>query len=99
MRKNGWLKHFPISTQVNFRDDERNQRTIMEVTTGDQPGLLAKIAAALVKNGIRLQNAKIATFGERAEDIFFITDRELQPITDQARRGKLKDTIVEMLGQ
>ena len=71
----------------------------MEVTTRDQPGLLAKIAAALVKNGIRLQNAKVATFGERAEDIFFITDRALHPITDEGKQAKLKDTIVEMLGQ
>jgi len=93
------LKHFPIPTQVSFHDDERNQRTIMEVTTRDQPGLLAKIAAALVKNNIRLQNAKVATFGERAEDIFFITDKELQPITDRSRQEMLRETIVEMLDQ
>ena len=93
------LKHFPLPTHVSFREDERNERTIMEVTTRDQPGLLAKIAAALVKNGIRLQNAKVATFGERAEDIFFITDRALHPITDEGKQAKLKDTIVEMLGQ
>ena len=40
----------------------------------DRPGLLARIGWALADHGARLQNAKISTFGERAEDVFFVTD-------------------------
>ncbi|WP_455204975.1 hypothetical protein, partial [Kaarinaea lacus] len=91
------LKHFPIATEVLFRDDSRNQRTIMEVIARDQPGLLAKIALALVKCHFKVQNAKIATFGERAEDIFFITDDKQRPLTDMEQFDELRDTIVSLL--
>ena len=75
-------RHFPIATEVWFRDDPTNRRTVMEVVTGDRPGLLARLARALLECRVRLQNAKIATFGERAEDIFFVTDKEGRPLTD-----------------
>ena len=91
------LKHFPIPTEVLFRDDSRNTRTILEVVARDQPGLLAKIALALVKCKVKVQNAKIATFGERAEDIFFITDLQQQPLTDEEQFEELRKTITQLL--
>jgi [protein-PII] uridylyltransferase len=90
------LKHFPIETEVLFREDEENQRTIMEVIAGDRPGLLAKIARALLECKILLQTAKIATFGERAEDIFFITDSNDHPLQENDR-DCLKQTVIHML--
>ncbi len=87
------LKHFPIKTQVNFRPDPNCPRTIMEVIASDRPGLLSKIGAALMNCQMRLQNAKIATFGERAEDIFFITDKNNLPINDEKQQKCLRDTI------
>lgn len=91
------LKHFPLATRVLFQPDEKNQRTIMEVVARDHPGLLAKIAAALVKCDVRLQNAKIATFGERAEDIFFITNKDQTPIDDENRQDEIKTEIINMV--
>lgn len=87
------LKHFPIPTRVIFEQDDRNQRTIMEVVASDRPGLLAKIGHAMNDCKVRLQNAKIATFGERAEDIFFITDRDNRPIEDSRLLEQLKACI------
>jgi [protein-PII] uridylyltransferase len=91
------LKHFPIPTEVLFRDDNRNKRTILEVVARDQPGLLAKIALALVKCKIKVHNAKIATFGERAEDIFFITDLNQQPLALEEQFENLRKTITQLL--
>lgn len=79
------LKHFPIEPKVSFYPDDRNSRTVMEVIAGDRPGLLAAIASAMVACEIRVQNAKIATLGERAEDIFFITDSCNQPLTEPVK--------------
>jgi len=91
------LKHFPIPTEVLFRDDSRNKRTILEVVARDQPGLLAKIALALVKCKVKVHNAKIATFGERAEDIFFITDLNQQPLAQEEQFENLRKTITQLL--
>lgn len=91
------LKQFPMPTSVTFRPDEHNNRTIMEVIARDQPGLLAKISAAMVKGEALLQNAKIATLGERAEDIFFITDRDHAPYCSEEKQTQLEALIIGML--
>ncbi|QKT02444.1 [protein-PII] uridylyltransferase [Ectothiorhodospiraceae bacterium 2226] len=91
------LKHFPTPTEVHFRQDARGQYTVMEVITSDRPGLLAHIARALLACGVRLQNAKIATFGERAEDIFFITDRDNRPLLQETTLGALRETVRQAL--
>ena len=74
------LRYFKTKTLINFSQDPQNQRTVMEIYTGDRPGLLSKIGAALIGCGAYVQNAKIATIGERVEDVFFITDAQQQPI-------------------
>nr|VFJ50306.1 MAG: UTP--GlnB (protein PII) uridylyltransferase, GlnD [Candidatus Kentron sp. DK] len=87
------LRHFTTDTVISFHIDEANRRTIMEVRTGDRPGLLSRIAEVLTECGVRLHKAKIATFGERVEDIFFITDKDdNQPLAEPAReclRGRI----------
>ena len=91
------LKCFPIPTTVSFITDKSNQRTVMEVITADRPGLLARLGFALREHGAAIQNAKIATIGERAEDIFFITDDENRPIDDPELLEKLSETIKRYL--
>ncbi len=91
------LRHFLIPTRVSFSDDARQRYTIMELVTVDRPGLLARIGRAFVECGVRLQNAKIATFGERVEDVFFITDKDNEPIRDNARLDRLRDAIMRSL--
>ena len=54
----------------------------MEVIAADRPGLLARIGWALADARVRIRNAKIATFGERAEDVFYVTDEYNQPLTE-----------------
>jgi len=70
---------------VLFREDEHHQRSVLEVITGDRLGLLAGIARALLTCRVRLQTAKIATLGERAEDIFLVTNQESRPLAEENR--------------
>jgi [protein-PII] uridylyltransferase len=74
------VKHFQFDTEIRFSLDEANNRTIMEIIAYDRPGLLSRIGYALVACNIRVVNAKIATFGERAEDIFFIRSADNAPV-------------------
>jgi [protein-PII] uridylyltransferase len=46
---------------------------------------------------IQLINARIATLGERVEDLFFIADAEDRPITDPQRMEKLQKALVQEL--
>ena len=80
------LKHFPIKTRVGFDVAPNRLSTAMEVTASDRRGLLYQVALALQHCRIRLLTAKIATYGERAEDIFFVTARDGAPqLTDEQR--------------
>jgi len=91
------LRHFRIPTSVTFSEDRTNGRTMMEVVTTDRPGVLARIANAMRFCRVRLHNARIATFGERVEDIFFLTDMNNQLIDDQVKFECLRHSITEAL--
>jgi [protein-PII] uridylyltransferase len=93
------LKHFDVKTQISIGQDPANQRTLVEVITLDRPGLLARIGRLFMECGVVLQNARIATLGERAEDVFFITDKNQQPITDAALLEKLALMLRDQLDQ
>jgi len=87
------LKYFPIETTVRFSNSKNSDATIMEVTAQDRPGLLLQVANALLAFKIRLVTAKVSTFGERAEDVFFITDRDGQPVTDAGQHICISEMI------
>lgn len=93
------LKHFDVKTVVTISNDIVNQHTILEVITLDRPGLLARIGRIFMEAGVDLQNARIATLGERAEDVFFITDKQQQPISDPSVCEQLADSLREQLDQ
>nr|VFK14731.1 MAG: UTP--GlnB (protein PII) uridylyltransferase, GlnD [Candidatus Kentron sp. LFY] len=90
------LRHFTTKTAVLFHDNDANQYTIMEISTSDRPGLLSRIAEILTRCETRLHKARIATFGERAEDIFFITDKANQPLTESMQKC-LRAKVLEKL--
>lgn len=93
------LRNFLIPTQVVFSDDAQHRYTIAELVTVDRPGLLARVGRAFVACGVKVVNAKIATFGERVEDVFFITDRENRPLDSEAQLIALRETIMESLDE
>ncbi|NOY66168.1 MAG: [protein-PII] uridylyltransferase [Gammaproteobacteria bacterium] len=76
-------KHFDVKTEIRFSLDKNKQRTIVEITTADRPGLLSKIGEAFKTCEIELQNAKIVTIGMRIEDVFYITNKDNEPLTEE----------------
>ncbi len=92
-------KHFPIATDIKFIQDERNGRTVLELTTTDRPGLLSQVGRALTECNLQVHNAKVATFGTRAEDIFLLTNAEGRLITAQEDLDCLRERILQNLGE
>ncbi|MFB4204608.1 [protein-PII] uridylyltransferase [Arhodomonas sp. KWT2] len=90
------LRHFSTESQVNFSEEPHNERTAMELITGDQPGLLAQVGYTFARCGIRVQNAKISTIGERAEDVFFIAGPDNAPLT-AAEQQELRAALLEIV--
>jgi [protein-PII] uridylyltransferase len=93
------IKAFEIPTTTTMRIDTLRQVSILEVVTPDRPGLLARIGRIFFDYGIELQAAKIATLGERVEDVFFITDSSQQPIADTALCDDIQAAICKELDE
>jgi [protein-PII] uridylyltransferase len=74
------LRHFQVATRIEYRDDAASGRTQLALVCSDRPGLLAAIAQTFRARAVRVHDARIATFGERVEDFFLITDDENRPL-------------------
>ena len=91
------LKSFDSPSRVDFAQDILNHRTIMEVTTVDQPGLLYAIANKIAEVGLQVTHAKITTLGERVEDIFYLTDAHHRAVRNAETLDSLKQKILSYL--
>jgi [protein-PII] uridylyltransferase len=87
---------FSTPVQVSISQDPLNQRTVVELVAGDRPGLLFQVAKTFDQERVALQNAKIATVGERAEDVFFVTTIDHRPL-DEAHAERLGKALREQL--
>jgi [protein-PII] uridylyltransferase len=88
------LRHFRVPAKVDFDALADGSRTRMSLVCTDQPGLLAGVAQVLRQHQLRVHDARIATFGEKVEDFFLLTDERDRAIEDQALLDKLSQAIV-----
>ncbi|MCQ4248738.1 [protein-PII] uridylyltransferase [Pseudomonas stutzeri] len=93
------LKHFAFPPQVTIHNDTQRPQTIIEVVAPDRPGLLARIGQLFLDFDLSVQNAKIATLGERVEDVFFVTNVDNQPLSDPQLCMRLQQAMIKQLSQ
>ncbi len=87
------FRHFRVPVQVAFADSGED-RTQLTLVCTDRPGLLADVAQVLRLNNARVHDARIATFGERVEDFFLISDEHDHALTDPVRLQSLREALV-----
>src|SRR3546814_19809189 len=80
------LRHFRIVPRIQFDDGAASGQTVLSLVCTERPGLLADIAHVLRKRRLRVHDARIATFGERAEDESRITHPAKTPFAKDRRR-------------
>lgn len=85
------LKHFQVPIRVAFNETQPG-RTELSLVCADRPGLLAQVSAVFRDAGLRVHDARIATFGERVEDFFQLSDEHDQPL-DEAARNILQEAL------
>lgn len=87
---------FDLPTEVTISND-LNGRTVIELITLDRPGLLARVGRLFMDFGLQLQNARIATLGERVEDVFFVSGADGRPLSDPELCDRLQQTLCSEL--
>ena len=87
-RKSRKLEAFHVAPSVGVAERASSRTTVVEVNALDRPGLLARLARAIHRQGLQIHSAHIATYGERAVDVFYLST---------ARGRKLSATQIDEL--
>jgi [protein-PII] uridylyltransferase len=89
---------FEVAPSVVIADRASSRTTVVEVNARDRPALLAALTAAIHGEGHRIHSAHIATYGERAVDVFYLTradGKKLEPDENERLRGALLRAAAE----
>jgi [protein-PII] uridylyltransferase len=92
------VRMFSTPVQIALSLDTVNQRTVIELVASDRPGLLFQVGQIFERHGVALKNAKIATIGERAEDVFYVTTEANQPLSAELGE-RLRTAMIEGLSE
>lgn len=71
--------------------------SIIEVYSEDKLGKLYQLAQVLSDFGLNIHKAKIATEVEQLIDVFYVTKRDGQKITESVFENKLKDALLQIV--
>jgi [protein-PII] uridylyltransferase len=88
-------KHFQMTPKISFH--AAGGRTQLALVGTDRPGLLAAVAQVMLSEDVRVHDARIATFGERVEDFFQLTDRHNAPL-DAGHQQRLLQALLARIG-
>ncbi len=81
---------FDITPQIVISNSLSDHSTVIEIACLDRPGLLFDITQALREINLKIRSAHIATFGERAVDVFYVRDLFGHRIENKPRQNKIR---------
>jgi [protein-PII] uridylyltransferase len=85
---------FTIAPDVVIDNALSDKSTVIEVTGLDRPGLLYDLTTVLGKMNLNINSARIVTFGEKAVDVFYVTDLTGGKVVQPQRQTTLKQNLL-----
>jgi [protein-PII] uridylyltransferase len=84
-----------VETRVGYDDTSSAQSTLLEIMAQDRPGLLYDLGSALARLGCNIDVALIDTEGQKAIDVFYLTERgkKLSQQKQELLREVLQSTL------
>lgn len=90
---------FQVPAEVLADNDLSSKFTVLEVSCRDRPGLLYDVTHALSELDLNIGSAHVVTFGEKAADVFYVTDLNGAKITAHTRIGAIKRKLLHVLSE
>ncbi|MDX3806996.1 MAG: [protein-PII] uridylyltransferase [Bosea sp. (in: a-proteobacteria)] len=87
---------FQLAPEVVIDNVLSTRHTVLEVSGLDRPGLLYDLTTAIGKLNLNIASAHIATFGEKAVDVFYVTDLTHAKVTSTARQLTIRKALLEV---
>jgi [protein-PII] uridylyltransferase len=88
---------FHISPQITFDQQASETHTLIELHCLDQRGLLYRITNTLASAGLTIWGAHIATYGEKAVDVFYVQTEAGEKLRDEEAQEQVREMLVEVL--
>jgi [protein-PII] uridylyltransferase len=88
---------FKVSPRVVIDNSWSNKYTVVEINGLDRVGLLNGLTDALFHLNLNIASAHIATYGEKAIDVFYVTDLTGAKITSQGRQAHIETALRAVL--
>jgi [protein-PII] uridylyltransferase len=85
---------FDVTPEITVDNTLSSRLTVIEVAGLDRRGLLFDLTAILSQLDLNIFSAHIATFGEKAADVFYVTDLAGKKITDAAGRDAIRVALL-----
>ncbi len=86
-----------VETEVTVDNRSSEEFTVIDVFTQDRVGLLFAITHTLFELGMVIHVARISTNADQALDVFYISDREGNKVTELERMRSIRTALVERL--
>ncbi len=91
------LGAFTVPPDVVIDNSASQEQTVIEVHALDRPGLLFELARGLSDLGLDIASAHIATFGEKAVDVFYVTDASRKKVAGDEAKSRIRESILAAL--
>lgn len=91
------IEAFTVEPEVIINNALSDEHTVIEVAGRDRTGLLYDLTSALSDLSLDINSAHITTFGEKAVDVFYVTDLTGKKIADAARQTKVRERLNTLL--
>jgi len=93
----GKVRAFVVEPEVAINNQWSELYTVIEVSGLDRPGLLYELTTAISKLNLNIASAHVATFGERARDVFYVTDLLGAQINAPTRQAAIRSALLHLL--
>ncbi|WP_323014030.1 [protein-PII] uridylyltransferase [Devosia sp.] len=95
-RHNKRLRPFAVPAQVTVSNVLSEKFTVIEVSGLDRMGLLHSLTREIADLNLTIGSAHIGTYGEKAVDVFYVTDLTGQKIHAKPRQRKIHDALMNV---
>ena len=92
--KRARAKTFDVVPEIVIDNTLSSRHTVVEVSGLDRQGLLFELTSQLSALNLNIVSAHIATFGERAVDVFYVTDLTGAQIMSLARQNAIRRRLL-----
>jgi [protein-PII] uridylyltransferase len=86
------FRHHP---EITIDNTLSNRFTVVEVSGLDRPGLLFDLTTTLSRLDLNIASAHIATFGEKAADVFYVTDLTGAKVTSAEQQEMIRRLLLK----